>query len=197
MIATKVFSIEELLEMILLNMPQHDLFVLQRVSRTFASTILSSHNIQQKMLTPTAQIVTESRLKSYVEAVPSYPQKAVPSYLQNMQLSPFMPTLPDWISVRELPFEQLDLHLQLDKDTGHAIGWQGKTSLHVVGSWRKMMLLGKVRVLYLFQPEGRRKRVDSIEVAVGRTFGDMVEALEKIRVIRDGAIEHDAALFYP
>jgi hypothetical protein len=181
MSANKVFSIEELLEMIFLNVPQQDLFVLQRVSKKFAFTILSSPSIQRKMLTPIADVATGICLRHYMHIVPSYPE--------NMQLSPLIPAL----ELRPLAWE---LPLKLDEDTGHTIGWQGNTILHVVGSWRKMVLLRKTQAFYVDHSTRRTNRVESVQVAAGRTLGDMVEALEQLKALRIEVIPGSAAVSY-
>lgn len=132
--ATKVFNIPELLENILGRVFQIDIFILQRVSRTFNGTIQGSKMLQRKMLASTerepiieSEFIDELVLSRFVD-------DNGPGYFQ---IEPFSgPYLDD----RRMGVERKTLHCYLVDDKGQPMGWQGKRAVYTTGSWEKLTL---------------------------------------------------------
>lgn len=189
--ANKVFTIPELLELVLMNMAQFDLFVVQRVSRAFCSTIHNSPSLEQTLYAAapysqdpdaSARLMTVPQIQSTFHPTTMahmQPEEVYGSYsrlLHHLNLGPFIRRA--WIHHETKKVPVLAFFLYLDREH-EEVGWQGMSAVHSQGSWRKMpleMTKGESHVLVRSW-----KGPESRTLPPGATFGDLVEALHGFR----------------
>lgn len=150
--ANSVFTIPELLELVVMNVSQFDLFVVQRVSRAFCSTIHSSPSLEQKLYAAApysqdpgapARLVTVPQIQSTFHPTTMahmQPEEVYGSYsrfLHHLHLGPFIRRA--WIHHETKKVPVLAFFLYLDREH-EKVGWQGMSAIHSQGSWKKMPL---------------------------------------------------------
>lgn len=173
----EVFSIPELLETILLNTSQTDVFVVQRVCRTFNNTILGSKNLQRKMA-----------FASFPDKNSWWPPSSAASYLHlgpyraDVDIRQIGPYLADGYSLpRESQQRRLDFVLEGKENGAGVIGWSGKRSVWVDGSWKRILMfdtadtvLDEMRASYRCP---NRKETQYVTIPVDVTLGRLIEVL--------------------
>lgn len=170
--ANEVFNIPELLELILLDVFWYDLFILQRVSRSFRNTIEGSPKLRHKISdTPfgPSRASDESSISTYMAVV----------FMERLQFGPFFMM---WHS-SDMTFAWGEGHeWRGDKYRGDdmyhgKLGWKGKSAVYSEGSWRGIALGAveeEVTITVLSTTEEIRT------IPAGGTLGDLFEVLEEM-----------------
>lgn len=147
--ADSVFTIPELLENIISNLPQFDIFVVQRVSTTFNNTIQGSKMLQRRMFTAPLSLV-DQRGNETVRASGKKPI-LTSSNLQNVTIGKPLATVLQYRAQGYLQLDPFcsfqtsfspsnDMHCCSGSEQGQTMGWQGKKAVHATGSWGKIAL---------------------------------------------------------
>lgn len=206
----QVFHITELLEQILLDVSQLDLFVMQRISTTFNTTITSTPALQRRMYTTSLPGSSTSNPTkgpgSFAQFSNHLPLSTVNSphgaslrlfhaHLSNLYFYPFTAQLFPHIPY---PFQTGDLltHLVLIFHGGltaadtDPMGWEGASgTFHQYGSWERIALkaseVGVVEVRATGMA-GRRRGIVQVE---GGTLGELVEGLRISKEREKGLID--------
>lgn len=161
---SKVFQVPELLEMILSHLPQKDLFVAQRVNRTFYHTIADSKKLQRKLF---CTIDSPAEFEAH---------------LKNLRLDPF------WLYHKHYHkhTKRGESLVYVDSNFGYRdterraiVGWQGRNDVHANGSWRNMAfgaVQGGINRVISSAP-----RMETYNTSMDGTLGDFVDFLEDLR----------------
>lgn len=174
----KVFSLPELLEIILLFTSEVDIFVAHRVNKTFNSTICNSPNLQRKM-------VGLPKITSSRDSVSQDRQAVFPNFTklaQHFQLKPFQYQPAGHFDFASAGMDA-KLCLRMLADDGQQLGWQGKSSVHIEGRWRNIKLGSADRESDVsVQFYGRGNLWSTIPfVAAECTIGDIFDVLQERR----------------
>lgn len=204
MAARKVFQTVELLELILLLVPQIDVFVMQRINKTFNSTIVGSGKLRRKMFLAVKEPkqAPEFPLTSFAAVAAAYDAKrAHTRYPTSKNYHPEMKLLSTYFSsavpsgalflwqFQLAPFRMWNIEVpvlilgQREHDDDETIGWQGKTAVHANGSWRKMVL-GAVssEVVVEVQCKTDLSVIHTRRsIPAGASLGDLFDILEELR----------------
>lgn len=168
--ADEVFSIPELLELILLHLPKIDLFVAQRTSQAFATTIAGSPELQRKLFV--SEYLATCERDSLSQALSNYW-----THRQQLYVLPFM-----WLEEPHKRAENPRIVIDHSQSIpGENLGWKGKKRVHATGSWRNMKLGSVDLEIRVGCPgfNGNGGRVGMLKA--GCTIGDLFDMLEPIR----------------
>jgi hypothetical protein len=166
--ANKVFEIAELIELILLNVSQIDLFVTQRVCKAFQFAIQNTPKLQRRMFGPTEEY-------AHLQVVLKHPKERVSTvrgvstdfrgrwHYTSYTSSVIVHTFCD----------------PLDRYEGdHHNGRMGRINVHQDGPWKRMLLGKEVELEVLgFWNETKPFRV---KIPAGGTMGDVLAVLEDL-----------------
>ena len=166
----KVMNVTELRERILLHLPVNNLFVLQRVSKTWQDTVKASITISQKMFLQPVGSVLQKSLKGTFDTkrITMNPVYKVYQY----QVSA--------MKVENSPSHKLNISLTLPVGYGHGYYiWPGSPNdLSIDHSWRKMLLtqppVSEVLIQYWDMRDGGPDDM-SFRCATGVTLGALSE----------------------
>lgn len=206
--ASKVFHIPELFELILLStVTQTDLFVLQRVNKTFHTVIRDSPKIQQKIFgppPPTRFTLWEEDSEDADEEISTLyahfpPMKSLcgnsddRSFTNDhFNLGPF--------SIHSIRLE--DRRIYIDAYFGYHVksedqmGWMGKSkAVYRNGLWRRLALgMAESEIAVVVEPVFRLGGLglkDEVRYLPKRaTLGDLFDALKELR----GVVEYQQSL---
>lgn len=193
--ANKVFNIPELLESILNEVSRIDVFVLQRVSKTFANTIQGSKRLQCKMYRAS---------DAYAGMSPSDIEREIHQQFGETSKPCFSTFLDPEMKFSFMPFVRPSFHHSpsimtffYSSNEGFEMGWRGSRNIHTQGSWREIGLgIGHdVRHVYCDYYRSRLDGIQDLRVSLPAeaTLGDLFDVLKRWREDIPGKIEQARA----